>query len=85
MMIDRRAFIQCAALVATTPTVATLFRLSPTVQASPVPTASPVARNSTDANFIVFKVDGWDCSDAKNSTENEVLIRINQSWRAAWR
>jgi hypothetical protein len=85
MMIDRRAFIQCAALVATIPTVANLFRLSPTAQASPVPTASPAARNSTDSNSMVLKIDGWDLSDVKTSAENEVFIRINQSWRTAWR
>ena len=85
MRIDRRAFIQCAAVVATTPAFAALLPLSPTVQASPVPNRSPLAWDSTEANSIVFKIAGWDCYDAKGSAEDEVLIRINQSWRTAWR
>jgi hypothetical protein len=85
MRIDRRGFIQCAALVATTPVFTALLPFSPTAQAPPVPGRLPSPRDSTDANSIVFKIDGWDCSDAKGSTENEVLIRINQSWRTAWR
>jgi hypothetical protein len=85
MRIDRRAFIQCAALVATTPAFAARLPLSSTAQASPVPNRSPLAWDSTEASSIVFKIAGWDCYDAKGSAEDEVLIRINQSWRTAWR
>jgi len=84
MRINRRAFIQGATLVATTPALAALFPLSPTKQASALASRSSPARESNGVNCIVFKIDGWDF-DAKDSNENEVLIRINQFWRAAWR
>jgi len=84
MRINRRAFIQGATLVATTSALAALLPLSPTKQASALASRSSLARDSTEVNSIVFKIDGWD-SDAKDSNEHEVLIRINQSWRTAWR
>jgi hypothetical protein len=85
MRIDRREFIQAAALVATTPALAALIPLAPTAQASPVPSRSWLAPDSADANSIVFKIDGWDDCDTRVPEESEVSIRINQSWRAAWR
>jgi hypothetical protein len=60
---------------------------------------STVAGN-TSPNFPVLKIDGWDCADGAvnagtkiistdqsggSSIGNNVLIRINQSWRATWR
>jgi len=85
MMIDRRAFIQGAALAATTPVIAALLPLSPHTQGSPAPGGSALTTDPHDADSIVFKIDGWDCSDAEHSTENEVLISISQCWRVAWR
>lgn len=101
MMIDRRTFIQGAALVATAPTLETLLSFSSTVQShvSPLPCAPPtqMAEDGTAMTFIVFKIDGWDrCNElamdrlsgnpvTKSSSPNQMLIRINQSWRTAWR
>jgi len=101
MMIDRRTFLQGAALVVTPPALAALFSFSSTVQsrASRLPCAlpPPTAGSGTAVNAIVFKIGGWDrCGDfardrssadpvTKDSTANEVWIRINQSWRSAWR
>jgi hypothetical protein len=85
MMIDRRSFIQCTALLAAIPAPAALHPLSSMAEAPPLPGLSPQAPDTTTANVVVFKVDGWDHRDAKVSNGNEVLIRINQSWRAAWR
>lgn len=97
MMIDRRTFIQSAALVAMAPVLEALLSFSSTVQshASLLPCTLPPQRagEGTDKNFIVLKIDGWDRCDngltanpvTKVSTANEVLIRINQSWRTAWR
>jgi len=101
MMIDRRTFIQGAALVATTPALEALLSFSSTVQShvSLLPCTPPpqMAGDGTAMSFIVFKIDGWDRCDelamdrlsanpvTKFSTANQVLIRINQSWRTAWR
>jgi hypothetical protein len=85
MIIDRRTFIQCATVAATTQALAALLPLSSHAQNAPAPGASHLAAELRDANSIVFKIDGWDCSDAETSADNEVLIRINHSWRAAWR
>ncbi len=85
MMIDRRSFIQCTALLATIPALAALYPLSSMAEAPLLPGLSPNAADTTDANFVVFKIDGWDHCEAKDSNGNEVLIRINQSWRTAWR
>jgi hypothetical protein len=84
MTIDRRSFIQRTALLAAIPTLAALYPLGSMAEA-PLPTGlSPQATDTTGANFVVFKIDGWDHCDGKLSNGNEVLIRINQSWRAAW-
>lgn len=87
-MIDRRTFIQGAALVATTPALVALRPLSSEAQSrSSLLTTSvpPVRGDGADGNLVVFKIDGWDYFDPKGSTGNTVLIKINQSWRAAWR
>ena len=88
MVIDRRHFIQGAAFVATAPVMAALVPLSMRAasQASVLGERVPQsATTGTDANSIEFKIDGWDHCDAKVPSANEVLIRINQSWRTGWR
>jgi hypothetical protein len=85
MVIDRRSFIQRTALLAAIPAIAALYPLSSMAEAPLPPGLSPQAADTTDANFVVFKIDGWDHCDGKVSNGNEVLIRINQSWRATWR
>jgi len=84
MMINRRTFIQRAGLAAATPAFAALVPL-PHTQALPAQDRSPLPPDSPSSNSIVFKVAGWDCSDAGNSAEDEILISISQSWRAVWR
>jgi hypothetical protein len=85
MRIDRRSFIQSAAFVATTQAFPPLLPLPSTMELSLVRAESPSARDATDATCIVFKIDGWDDRATRSVSENEVLIRINQSWRTAWR
>jgi hypothetical protein len=85
MTIDRRTFIQRTALLAAIPTLAALYPLSSTAEARQPPVRSPQAAGTTDANPVVFKIDGWAHCAAKVSDGNEVLIWINQSWRASWR
>jgi hypothetical protein len=78
-MIDRRTFIiQGATLFATAPALAILLPGPATAQ-TPLMT-----RPGADENSILFKIDGWDLCDTTVSNGNEVWIRINQSWRAAW-
>jgi len=83
--IDRRSFIQRTALLAVIPTLAAWYPLSTMAEAPLPPGRSPQVADTTDANLGVFKVDGWDHCDPRGSNGNEVLIRINQSWRATWR
>ena len=78
-MIDRRTFIQRAALFAITPAVAAPLPLLSTAR-TPLTSGAGKYEDS-----VRFKIDGWDHRDAKIPTGNEALIRINQSWRTAWR
>jgi TAT (twin-arginine translocation) pathway signal sequence len=87
-MMDRRTFIQGAALAAATPAFAALVPLPSDARSSIATVTNPapyVNEDGSDVKAVVFNIDGWDLSDVKTSTENEVLIRINQSWRTAWR
>ena len=83
MTINRRTFIRRAALAATSTAAAALQPLSSTAQSQAPPDAKPMPQNPTDANFILFKIDGWDSCDT--TMDNQMSIRINQAWRAAWR
>jgi hypothetical protein len=98
MMIRRRTFILSVGLGATTPALAYLqsFLSTARAQALPPPNLFPPPRPSgaTDANGVVFRIEGWDVhtasmrSDASlihDSTGGEVWITLNQSWRTAWR
>jgi hypothetical protein len=99
MLIDRRTFMQGAALLA----ASGLMPLSRGVQAyaslrpGSLPTQMAVGGTGTQP---VFKVEGWDRRDdipvgllKTSSTDHsmgdldggEVFIRVNQAWRSAWR
>ena len=98
MTIDRRTFV-CMSLGAAVATAAASFlSLSSILQTSGLPLPNPLSTelipSETDRNCVVFKIDGWDCSDdgdssklvsadllTAESTENDVLIKLNQSWR----
>lgn len=82
MTINRRIFIRGA--LGGVPAFAALLSSEPlqASQASPLP--AQVAEGGTDPNRMVFKIDGWDRWDTA-ATDNQVSIRINQSWRTAWR
>jgi hypothetical protein len=88
MMIDRRTFIQSAALFATAPVIAAMLPLSSTAQSQIsqlTGLAREMAKDAADRNSIVFKIDGWDVYDANGPVGNELLIKINQWWRTGWR
>jgi hypothetical protein len=82
MVIDRRGFMQGAALIV----VGNLLPLSSDIRsyASPSPGFAPTesAVNGTAAN-LVFRVNGWDCLG--DSTGDEIFLSVNQAWRTAWR
>ena len=79
MIMGRRAFMQRSALAAATPAFAGILSLS--VGARPLPEAW--AAGAAGANRSACKIDGWDrCED---ESREHVLIRINQSWKTAWR
>ena len=82
MLIDRRSFMQAAALLA----VGELLSLSSNVAAYASPISNPVppkmAGGGTNTEHV-FKIDGWD--RVCGSAGDEVFIRINQAWRTAWR
>jgi hypothetical protein len=80
MMIDRRTLIiHGATLLAAAPALAVLLP-GPSIAQTP-----HMTRAGADENSILFKIDGWDACDAEVSNGNEVWLRINQSWRVAWR
>jgi len=87
-MMDRRAFIQGATLVAVTPALAALLPPShePRSPASEfMPPVPPETGNGVSENTVIFKIDGWDYGELNGPTSTEVSIKIRQSWRTAWR
>ena len=82
----RRTFIQGAALLGITPVLVTVFPRLPEAQMRTSRLASvPSPSEGADGNTVVFKIDGWEYSDSKDQSLNEVSIRLNQSWGTAWR
>jgi hypothetical protein len=98
-MIDRRTFIQSVALVATTSAAAALVPLTTTALSQNlqiVGSLQAMADNGTDRNPVVLRIDGWDRYDRDiasapssvspvTTVREEVVIKINHSWRATWR
>jgi hypothetical protein len=70
MTIDRRTFITGAALVAIAPSLELLPR--------------QISAGDEDANRIVFLIDGWSIEDGSGAP-GRLWIRLDPSWRAAWR
>jgi hypothetical protein len=69
MMIDRRSVVAGATLVAIAPSLESLLSLSSAHK---------------EANRIVFMIDGWSVDDGSRASDR-VWIRLDRSWRAAWR
>jgi hypothetical protein len=87
MMMDRRTFILRTTLVGTAPALANLLLLPSAAQSRAAlqrPSPPQPAADGSDVNSVVFKIHGWDYSDNPVSG-NQVSIKINQSWRTAWR
>jgi hypothetical protein len=98
MLIDRRSFMQAAALVAVDDFLLPSSNVRAYASSFPasVPTQAAVGGTGTKH---VFKVDGWDPREhlpversktlpsypVVDLAGDEVFIRINQAWRTAWR
>jgi|SRR5271168_584838 len=101
MMINRRIFVQCAALASATPVLANLLSLTSEAQSREFPESGPILGQHTtvysDTNSALFKIDGWDWNDIRGdrtqsvvhvsgtSNDSQAVIRLTQSWRTAWR
>jgi hypothetical protein len=82
MIIDRRTFIHGSAFVASASVIATLIPRS--LPAQPQSERSEQRADEAAGSSVVFKIDGWSLDD-RGPDENEVFIRVSQSWRTAWR
>jgi hypothetical protein len=71
MMIDRRAFVAGASLIAIPPSLQLLPR--------------QISAHEEEEHRIVFMIDGWRIIQDDSDTSNQVWIRIGHSWRVAWR
>ena len=74
MIIDRRAFAAGTALVAIAPMVAPPFELL----------SSSLPADAASIGRVVFMIDGWS-SRGDSVTDDQLWIRVDRSWRAAWR
>jgi hypothetical protein len=81
MVINRRTFMQGAALLSTGGLLscsADLLACASPTQGSPASQTAAVEANAKR----VFKVDGWERVDLAG---DEVFIQVNRAWRTAWR
>jgi hypothetical protein len=84
MILDRRTFLQEAAFFAMTPAIAAFLPRTSTAQQPRAKSAVEKLEGGTESKLVGFKIDGWEL-ETRVPAENQVLIRINQSWRTAWR
>ena len=74
MTIDRRGFVTGAALTAVAPTLTLVPAWSPTL-----PTTLP-----TQLGPASLMIEGWSISDERSAAAAS-WIRVDRSWRSAWR
>jgi len=73
MIVDRRAFIAGTALVVVAPAIGLL----------PAPAASP-APSAPTIGWPVFMIEGWSAQD-DSPKDDQLWVRVDRSWRTAWR
>ena len=87
-MPDRRTFLISFSSVVVAPVFAQLA-LPPTAAHGVQWTAGAMAGSTADAagaSKIALRIDGWDTPDASApNPHGDAWIRINSSWKAAWR
>jgi hypothetical protein len=97
--IRRRTFVQKTALAALAPAIGDLLCLLPAPSRAALPVAQVSGRGKEDDGRLAdvsFGINGWDfretvamngsgvsASDA--TSDGQVWIGVNQSWRATWR
>jgi hypothetical protein len=84
MMINRRIFVQGAALVGTTPVLANLLLLASETQSREFPKSEPISELRTAVhsatNCALFKIDGWNCNDiGVDRTQLESVDRVSDT------
>jgi hypothetical protein len=86
-MIGRRSFICNSVMVLAASVFADLFPVPAAPRPlSPELPARQYLPRATEANAVVFKIEGWSAADdGVRGTADHVWIRIGHSWRTAWR
>jgi hypothetical protein len=89
-MLGRRLFLIACSGIVGAPAVAKAWPLLATSNRPRTPPADPLTTQAlTDATQLdvpVLQIEGWDTHLAsKEPVRSQVWIRINQSWRSAWR
>jgi len=82
MSIDRRGFMQGAALFAAG-SLLPLFSDSEAYASSTTGIASTESVETGTAPSFAFRVNGWD--SLGESSGDEIFVSVSQSWRTAWR
>ena len=50
------------------------------------PSSSGAVTGITPSHRVIFKIDGWDAATGlADPISDQMLIRLNQGWRSAWR
>jgi hypothetical protein len=81
-MMDRRIFIQGAAVIVTVPVIANLLLPSSSTPSNPEPLPVHSASPKIVSANVLLQIRGWDCCSDDGS---QAVIRMTQSWRTAWR
>lgn len=71
-------------MVASAPAITNLLLISSTAQSRASESPTPLKRQPAAGN-VVFKINGWDRQCENEAKDDQVWIRIDQSWRTAWR
>ncbi len=85
-MLGRRSFLLGCGCMTTVPAFARVgFLFDRDVHGS-LPLDSPMHVHANANENLVFHIDGWGSpSDADGTPDTRATIRINSSWKAAWR
>ena len=86
-MLRRREFLIGCGCSVTAPAFAALG-LPPEAGSLPVaqPSAALLETQSTAAETLVLRIDGWEPPASRGSTaDNHMWVSVNSSWRATWR
>jgi hypothetical protein len=89
-MLGRRSFLIACSWIVTAPALAKEASFLATSNPPRTPLVDPVPpqrlTNETQLEGPVLQIQGWDTPFVTDqSSGNQVWIRVNQSWRTAWR